>query len=71
MADALIKMLAVIFVSVCAISLVARIGLPAAAGYLLAGLVIRCFLSVASPKMMPQTSSLRFELNSKRNCADA
>jgi succinate-acetate transporter protein len=69
MADALIKMLAVIFVSVCAISLVARIGLPAAAGYL--GLVIRCFLSVASPKMMPQTSSLRFELNSKRNCADA
>jgi Kef-type K+ transport system membrane component KefB len=42
MADALsIKTLAVILASVCAISLVARIGLPAAAGYLLAGLVIR------------------------------
>jgi monovalent cation:H+ antiporter-2, CPA2 family len=41
MADALlIKTLVVILASVCAISLVARIGLPAAAGYLLAGLVI-------------------------------
>ena len=41
MADALlIKTLVVILASVCAISLVARIGFPAAAGYLLAGLVI-------------------------------
>ena len=41
MADALlIKTLVVILASVCAISLVARIGLPAAAGYLLAGFVI-------------------------------
>jgi CPA2 family monovalent cation:H+ antiporter-2 len=41
MADALlIKTLVVIVASVCAISLVARIRLPAAAGYLLAGLVI-------------------------------
>ena len=40
-ADALlIKTLVVILASICAISLVARIGLPAAAGYLLAGLVI-------------------------------
>src|SRR5260370_9936118 len=41
MADALlIKTLVVILASVCAISLVARIRLPAAGGYLLAGLVI-------------------------------
>jgi CPA2 family monovalent cation:H+ antiporter-2 len=41
MADALlIKTLVVILASVCAISLVAHIRLPAAAGYLLAGLVI-------------------------------
>jgi CPA2 family monovalent cation:H+ antiporter-2 len=41
MADALlIKTLVVLLASVCAISLVARMGLPAAAGYLLAGLVI-------------------------------
>src|SRR5258705_633778 len=41
MADALlIKTLVVILASVCAISMVAHIRLPAAAGYLLAGLVI-------------------------------
>src|SRR5258708_8232028 len=41
MADALlIKTLVVILASVCAISLVAHMRLPAAAGYLLAGLVI-------------------------------
>ena len=41
MADALlIETLVVILASVCAISLVARMGLPAAAGYLFAGLVI-------------------------------
>src|SRR5438105_10453892 len=41
MADALlIKTLVVILASVCAIGLVARIRLPAAGGYLLAGLVI-------------------------------
>src|SRR5260221_14642491 len=41
MADALlIKTLVVILASVCAISLGARAGLPAAGGYLLAGLVI-------------------------------
>ena len=36
----LIETLVVILASVCAISLAARIGLPAAAGYLFAGLVI-------------------------------
>jgi hypothetical protein len=72
MADALlIKTPAVILASVCAISLVARIGLAAAAGYLLVGLVIRRSLSVVSSKMIPRTSSLRSELNSIRNCADA
>ncbi|MDB5393086.1 MAG: glutathione-regulated potassium-efflux system protein [Rhodospirillales bacterium] len=41
MADALlIKMLVVILASVCGVGLVARMGLPAAVGYLLAGLVI-------------------------------
>src|ERR1700694_3233661 len=33
--------------------------------------LIKCFSSAASPKIMPQTSSLRFAPNSIRNCAGA
>src|ERR1700730_13610934 len=33
--------------------------------------LIKCFSSAASPKIMPQTSSLRFAPHSIRNCAGA